>query len=254
MNRCLRAFTSFTHSPHSPIHPFTHSPHSPIHLIHPFTHSPHSRSVRPLYVGPTGSFGTAPNLTYAEYYLDTDPGYRQGTRLNFTTPGLSVDQTFVVDLSAVSNGFHTLFVRTRNAAGAWSITTLKPFVRSGVTATSPALSITRAEYYLDTDPGYGQGTAVAITPGTSINQTFNVDLSGTSNGFHTLFVRVMDQSRAWSLVSVKPFQRQGSIAGAARPLITRIRYQVFPKTSNVASSPARGTTCCPCPPGRPTWT
>ena len=195
-------------------------------------------NVRPVYVGPTsGVGGAASNLTYAEYYIDTDPGYRLGTRVNFATPGTSIDQNFVADLSTVSNGIHTLFVRARNAAGAWSLTNIRPFVRSGVTVTNPTLNITRAEYYLDTDPGYGQATAVPITPGASINQTFTADLSGVSNGIHTLYVRVMDVSKAWSIVSVKPFVRQGSIAGAARPLITRFRYQVFPSGSATASSP-----------------
>ncbi len=194
-------------------------------------------NVRPVYVGPTGAGSTVPNLTYAEYYIDTDPGYRLGTRVNFTTPGTSIDQNFVADLSGVSNGIHTLFVRVRNASGAWSLTSVRPFVRSGITSTAPPVAITRCEYYIDTDPGHGLATNVPITAGTSVDQSFVADLSAVSNGVHTLYVRVRDASRAWSIVSVKPFVRQGSIAGAARPLITQFRYQVFPSGSATASSP-----------------
>lgn len=195
-------------------------------------------SVRPMYVGPASGTGSVvPSLTYAEYYFDADPGYRQGTRVNFATPGTSIDQGFVADLSAVSNGIHTLFVRVRNAAGGWSITNVRPFLKSGVTVSASPRNITRAEYYVDADPGFGHATAVAITPGTSIDQAFTADLSAVTNGVHTLFVRVMDESRAWSIVSVKPFVRQGSIPSAARPLITQFRYQVFPKSSPTAAGP-----------------
>ena len=194
-------------------------------------------NVRPVYVGPTGAGSTVPNLTYAEYYIDTDPGYRLGTRVNFATPGPGINQNFVADLSGVSNGFHTLFVRVRNAAGAWSISTLKPFVRSGISPTAAPANLTRCEYYIDTDPGHGLATNVPITAGTGLNQTFTADLSGVPNGIHTLYVRVRDASRAWSIVTVRPFVRQGSIAGAARPLITQFRYQVFASGAATASSP-----------------
>ena len=189
--------------------------------------------VRALYVGPVSSTGTPANLTYLEYYFDTDPGYRQGTRVNFTTPSASVAQTFIADLTTVSNGFHTLFVRARNAAGAWSISNARPFVKSSVTSTAAAPNITRCEYFIDTDPGHGRGTDVPITAGSSVAQSFTADLSAVSNGVHTLFVRVRDASKGWSLVSVRPFVRQGSLAGAARPVITQLRYQVFPRNSNV---------------------
>lgn len=197
-------------------------------------------NVRPIFVGPTSGNGApAPNLTYAEYYIDTDPGYGQATRVNFPAPGAGVAHTFVAGLSAVSNGFHTLFVRIRNAAGGWSLTQVRPFLRTGSTATQPAPNLTRAEYYIDTDPGYGLGTPIPVTPGTSIVQSHIVDLSAVSNDFHNLFVRVQDASKAWSLTSIRPFVRQGVSGGASRPPIVALRYQIFPASSNVPSGPAQ---------------
>ncbi|MBC7448563.1 MAG: T9SS type A sorting domain-containing protein [Hymenobacteraceae bacterium] len=194
-------------------------------------------NVRPIYVGPANGVGsTPPNLTLAEYYIDIDPGYGLATRVNLPTPGPSVEHTFVADLSAVSNGIHTLFVRVRTAAGAWSLTQVRPFLRSGATAVTAAPNLTRAEYYLDTDPGYGLGTPIPITPGTSIVQSHVVDLSAVSNGLHTLYVRVQDASKAWSLTTVRPFVRQGVSGGATRPDVVAFRYQIFPANSNVAAT------------------
>jgi CARDB len=195
-------------------------------------------SVRPMYVGPASGVGsTPPNLTYAEYYIDADPGYGQGTRVTFPTPGTAVDHTFVADLSAVGNGIHTLYVRVRNAAGGWSLTQVRPFLRSGATAVTAAPNLTRAEYYIDLDPGYGQATPIPLTAGTNVVQSHLVDLTAVPNGFHNLYVRVQDASKAWSLTAVRPFIRQGVRGGGTRPAVVALRYQIFPSGSSVPSSP-----------------
>ncbi|MBF9219603.1 CARDB domain-containing protein [Hymenobacter ruricola] len=192
--------------------------------------------VRPVYVGPVGT--GLDNLTYLEYFFDTDPGYRLGHGVALTAPAPGIDQTYMADLSGLAPGFHTMYTRVKNASGAWSISHVQPIYVGPASGGGAASSLTYAEYYLDTDPGYGQGTRVNFaTPGPSIDQDFVADLSGVANGIHTLFVRVRNAAGAWSLVNVKPFLRQGSIAGGTRPLITRVRYQVFPESSATPSAP-----------------
>ena len=58
--------------------------------------------------------------------------------------------------------------------------------------------IVAAEYYFDTDPGFGNGTAIPVSPSGSINVTFDVDVSGFSLGFYRLFIRTMDGNGTWS--------------------------------------------------------
>ncbi|HYE80507.1 MAG TPA: hypothetical protein VEI97_21235, partial [bacterium] len=166
-----------------------------------------------------------------------DPGYGQATRISFPTSGASVDHTFVANLSGVTNGFHTLFVRVRDAAGRWSLTTVRPFLKETATATTAPALISKAEYYIDTDPGYGQGTNIPVTAGIDVNQSFIVDLTGVANGIHTLYVRVRDQNKAWSLTVVRPFLRQGSSPTGPRPDVVAFRYQIFPAGSAVAATP-----------------
>ena len=54
--------------------------------------------------------------------------------------------------------------------------------------TSNAQDITRLEYFIDTDPGYGSATNIPITPDPSVATSFSMVTSGISYGVHFLFV------------------------------------------------------------------
>jgi hypothetical protein len=137
------------------------------------------------------------NITAAEYFFDADPGPGNGTALSIGTPGSVVNFTPVIPQS-LSAGFHYLAIRTKDAGGKWSLFERRSFYVSGTV--SPMPIITAAEYFLDTDPGRGNGTALTITtPGDIVTQTFNISLSRTiSLGQHFLGIYVRDQDNNWS--------------------------------------------------------
>ena len=61
-------------------------------------------------------------------------------------------------------------------------------------------NITRVEYYLDVDPGYGKATAVSIIAAKNLsNITINLNPSGISNGVHILGIRAKDANGAWKI-------------------------------------------------------
>ena len=166
---------------------------------------------------------TAQNIERIEYYLDTDPGLGQAISVQ-VIPGTSADVSFNADISYLSDGFHSLYVRAKNQNGQWSLNATKHFFKT----TTPALSdssnkISRLEYYLDTDPGYGNATPVPISVDISFSTEFTVDLSGVSAGFHTLYIRAKDQNNQWSLVSARLFSK-GALATDALPDITQLEY------------------------------
>lgn len=67
-------------------------------------------------------------------------------------------------------------------------------------------NISRAEYFVDADPGLGNGTAISLTPGADLaGLTFTVNLSTLSNGFHRLSTRTQDVGGVWSLTNTKSF-------------------------------------------------
>ena len=66
-------------------------------------------------------------------------------------------------------------------------------------------NITAMEYYIDTDPGVGNGTAVSITSAATQDVTFQVSTSSLSLGFHELVVRTQDASGDWGVHLSKTF-------------------------------------------------
>ena len=86
-------------------------------------------------------------------------------------------------------GQHTLYLRTQNVNGVWSITSNReinvinyPAYR---TAPDTASNIVAAEYFFDLDPGFGQGTAIPVNAGQDITVTgLNPNTSNLSAGQH----------------------------------------------------------------------
>lgn len=152
-----------------------------------------------LYVG-TSATDPAPALNRLEYFVDADPGFGAATAVALPgTPGNTLtNQTFAVPLGAMGPGFHSLFFRSRDASGAWSQTQRQIFyTEPTINTTTPALEA--LEYFVDTDPGYGRGSSVAITGGTNATGvSFSVGLGSLSVGFHTLFYRTRDVVGRWS--------------------------------------------------------
>jgi hypothetical protein len=60
-----------------------------------------------------------------------------------------------------------------------------------------------AEYYWDTDPGYGLGTSLGAINTTNLNLTANVSTTGLLVGNHNLNVRVRDANGIWSQLLTK---------------------------------------------------
>lgn len=134
-------------------------------------------------------------ISEAEWFIDTDPGVGNGTNLPITA-GTTVSGTLNLP-NAMSPGFHYLYIRVRDDYGKWShyqgrmFYVLEPI--SSITA-----NISEAEYFFDTDPGLGNGTAFAInTPSSNVSQAINITESLTP-GFHHLFIRVKNDLGKWS--------------------------------------------------------
>ncbi|MDO7845128.1 T9SS type A sorting domain-containing protein [Hymenobacter sp. M29] len=163
------------------------------------------------YVEPTTTTAPPARLAAVEYFVDTDPGYGQGTSAPITGGGTNATGvSFTVGLGALPVGFHTLFYRVRDVAGKWSQTQNRIFYVDDLTvATAP--NINKAEYYFDTDPGYGAGVNVPIaTPATNLtNLNLLADASGLSSGQHRLFVRTRDANGGWSQVLSRAFAKSG---------------------------------------------
>ena len=167
----------------------------------------------PIYV--LGSDPTAlQNISAAEYFFDTDPGTGSATAISVGTASPFVDFTFAAASAGLSLGMHTLAVRTRNSNGEWGTATYTPVY------VSLDGTITKLEYFFDTDPGAGAASQLAVNPATDIlDQDFTMISSGLAAGTHTLNVRVAGQSNVWRMPETATFV----ICAGATPSLSRRR-------------------------------
>jgi len=164
------------------------------------------------------------NIVRAEYFLNTDPGIGKATP--FTLP-VSADiskQALALNIEAAPPGINTLYVRTEDSHGNWSLTNRLAFIKGIAEA-----NISILEYFIDTDPGIGKGTQVVLTPGQDItNYIFNVNVSSlAANSTHNLYVRVKDIYGVWSFTNVVSFTRTIGV-GIDEVSDASAAFKVFP--------------------------
>jgi len=152
---------------------------------------------------------TLVNITAAEYFFDADPGFGLATAIPITAPGTTtMVSNYAINITGLSTGIHRLYIRVKDAGGHWSFANennLTILVSNLNIPSNPALqNITLFEYFFDTDPGFGNGTVVAVTGTTNlVGQSFTADITGlTQNMVHKLYLRALD---AWSLTNVTSF-------------------------------------------------
>ncbi len=157
------------------------------------------------------SNATLTNITKAEYFIDTDPGFGAGTNIPISSAANIADKEVTINLSGIEAGIHNLYIRTQDATGKWSISNRATFFRPGGNAALP--NIVKAEYFIDTDPGFGQGINIPVTSGTNIaDAVVSVSLTGLTSGLHYLFLRSQDAKGSWSITNLGSFAAGSGVA------------------------------------------
>ncbi len=143
------------------------------------------------------------NITAAEFFVDTDPGAGNATAITVPTPGSTVNFTANIPTTLLANGFHFAAIRTRTDNGKWGLFETRGFYIS--TATANVTNISAAEFFVDTDPGVGNGTPVTITSGPNPTFVATVPTTALSGGFHFAAIRTRDVSGKWGLYETRGF-------------------------------------------------
>jgi hypothetical protein len=88
-------------------------------------------------------------------------------------------------------------------------------------------TVVKAEYFVDTDPGFEAGTDVPISAGASIQDvTFAASLSALGAGMHNLFFRIKDSDGYWSTTQRTPFYNLTPIVAPPPVNTTAAEYYV----------------------------
>ncbi|MGH7449817.1 MAG: hypothetical protein ACRENG_00575, partial [bacterium] len=138
------------------------------------------------YAGVGGNRAVA--VTYAEYFIDHDPGRGKGI-------SITIDQAIKLPLKPPALNLkkgQKIFFRIRDAENRWSEPAAISYPGFGITRQA---SIAYAEYFVSADPGRGNGTKIAINPADSvIVKSPGVVLSKGQK----LHLRIQDTERRWS--------------------------------------------------------
>lgn len=155
------------------------------------------------YAAPLGiAVPVSAPVTTMEYFFDTDPGFGMGHSMVLTSGGdVTTEQHLPV--GSLSEGLHRLNLRFKDGAGNWGQTigrTIYVIPTASLPAPAPPSPITKAEYFLNIDPGYGNGIPLPVTAGEEVLPTaFAVDITGLPDGLHQIYVRLQDAAGNWSL-------------------------------------------------------
>ena len=199
-------------------------------------------------------------IAAAEMFIDLAPAPAPAPGTGTGVPLRAVDGSFsdpveggyadipLTTVRALSSGNHTISVRAKDAAGNWGVfatTTLVvdragPVLTSGAASPSPtqgarsvtltatandATSVVASEYFLGTDPGVGNGTAMTVSGSGPWTATGTLDTSGLPEGTVTVRVRAKDAAGNW-----------GAVINIAVPVTAPLSFSTVGNTTNPTRS------------------
>ncbi len=150
-------------------------------------------------------------ITALEYFIDTDPGVGKAMPIGFQ-PDYQIVADVTLSLDALPDGQHILYVRARDDRGVWSAVFQQQFLVTPGQSEMPV--ITKAEYFVNTDPGFGKGIPVPInTPRQTVTKIFDVAPEHLTPGNDTVYIRVQDDRGKWSPTYSTIIQTMETAAG-----------------------------------------
>jgi hypothetical protein len=168
--------------------------------------------------GPGFNFANAPlaaeNINKYEFYIDSVTS-TNAQPLSFTAAANNTTANNSINLAGVLPGVHQLYARVFDVNNKASIVNVRSFNMDqifrypNVPVAAPAINT--MEYFIDTDPGFGNATPITFTPSTNISN-LNFAASGTSSlssGTHYIFIR--SKQNPWSETSIVPFTVDGVV-------------------------------------------
>jgi len=82
----------------------------------------------------------------------------------------------------------------------------------GLSLASLSQNVVQAEYFIDTDMGYGNNTLLSLTPAADGTFQLSIPVSSYQPGYHKLYIRTKDSDGKWSLTSKRNIEVPASDA------------------------------------------
>ena len=85
----------------------------------------------------------AQTINAVEYFVDNDPGIGMAAQVKFASAS-DISVNFSANLNDISDGYHLLFIRSKNSNGIWSLTANQSFYKNSFPPIANFLSM---EYF-----------------------------------------------------------------------------------------------------------
>ena len=158
----------------------------------------------PVLIVSSNTIGNVNELSFIEYFIDNDLGYGNNSQLSIGATSNEDASLAITIPSNLTVGMHTLGVRTVTARGQQSNTLLHTFVVLPIP--NPEINVSRIEYFIDTDPGFGLATSMSFMPNPArdVMADLNLNLTGIAVGNHTIYFRMRDSNNRWTTLYSMP--------------------------------------------------
>lgn len=175
---------------------------------------------RRFYIAKTVTITESSQLMGFEYFFDQDPGPGNGAFIAKTTSD-NLEEVLSIPIGNLSQGFHVLGIRSKDASNQWSVNSLRRFYVAKSVKLSPSANIQTIEYFFDQDPGIGNGTIVTNSlDGADIAEDIMIDVTGKAIGTHRVYIRVIDKEGKASIYQEAEFEVRAVSTDASLSAIT----------------------------------
>ena len=162
------------------------------------------------------------NVLSYEYFLDSDPGLGKGTKGSIAD---TANINFTIPLSGLTPGFHIAGIRLFDSNKLWSQNETRVFYILPEVPVVPATTVVTAEYFIDNDPGVGNGTKMPdFASGDSVVVNISPSIAGLNPGFHTLLVRAKNSAGVWGLQDSRVFYIDSALQFKSGPIVEAEYY------------------------------
>ena len=167
--------------------------------------------------------GFGQSIDKIEYFFNTDPGFDNGIDITPNANSGDLTQTTSINIGSLL-GFNSLYIRTMDNTGTWTMYEKRIFYVTDFMLQTIAGEITAAEYFFNTDPGFGNGTSLPIDPNTGdLTQSYVIPV-GSLTGFNSLYIRTKDEFDVWSIYEKRIFYVTDFTPQVIASEITRAEY------------------------------
>ena len=171
-------------------------------------------------------------VTEMEYFVDADPGQGNGVSIPVvdTEEASASFELSAALLESMTDGMHMVGCRAMDEEGDWSTSERVFFLLYTPPENLGTGEIAGGEYFIDTDPGVGNGVAIALSGIQDASTVVTIPpgtLSALDSGFHLLGVRARNAENDWSAAERFGFFLFDPVERVGLPVISRIEYRWF---------------------------